>query len=114
MEQASASPESTPEEVSSDKNPALIDLDLDSKESVNNDEVSGETKKKKHKKAGKTSRRVPKVKKRSPRLVEGSEVAYIEIERNYYEEDNAPNFKGLMDDLETAISEALGLVNGWS
>lgn len=55
----------------------------------------------------KFKRNVPKVKKRPPNVSPESEVAYFEISRNYYDEDEAPDFKALMQDLEDSVAEAL-------
>ncbi|OEH79719.1 c2 domain-containing protein [Cyclospora cayetanensis] len=55
---------------------------------------------KKKKKRKKGQNKTPKVKKRPPNLSPESEVAYFEIHRNYYDEDEAPDFKALMQDLE--------------
>lgn len=112
LDQGFASPDGTADDVP-DKIPAVLDHDAGTNDTVGKDQAS-EEKKRKRKKAVKNGSRVPKVKKRSPRLVDGSEVAYLEIDRNYYEEQEAPDFKCLMDDLETAISEALGCVFGCS
>ncbi|KAL8436577.1 hypothetical protein ACSSS7_001609 [Eimeria intestinalis] len=65
-------------------------------------EDAAPVKKKKKKKA-----KIPKVKKRAPNLSPESEVAYFEIGRDYYEEDEAPDFKTLMQELEDSIAEVL-------
>lgn len=70
----------------------------------------GSPKSKKHKKKHK-QKKVPKVKKRSPNLVEGSEIGWFSIHRNYYEEDEAPDFKSLMQDLEDSVAEILQCVS---
>lgn len=59
------------------------------------------------KKKKKVKGKVPKVKKRPPNLSPTSEVAYFEIRRNYYDEDEAPDFKSLMQDLEDSVAEVL-------
>ncbi|KAL8451604.1 hypothetical protein Emag_002647 [Eimeria magna] len=51
--------------------------------------------------------KIPKVKKRAPNLSPQSEVAFFEISRNYYAEEEAPDFKTLMQDLEDSIAEVL-------